>query len=234
MKSVWVGVLAVSVIAGAAHARAETRVGILGGADMTTLHQGEVLPTPGIHCDGFQYRRATQFAAGGVVELGWRGNLALRLEPMYAAKGSKYPDPVCYFPEPPGHVPTPTPTKENDLRLSYLELPVLLAVYAGRGRLGPYFVGGPIVGYLAGARVRRNGQEQDVHGLLNRWALGIAVGGGLRFTTGRAAVFVEGRYQLGLLGVGASGSYRPVSPQYASSRARGPQILAGITCGVGH
>jgi hypothetical protein len=91
-----------------------------------------------------------------------------------------------------------------------------------------------IVGYLASARLRRDGQEQDVRGLLNRWALGIAVGGGLRFTTGRTAVVVEGRYQLGLLGVGASGPYRPVSPQYASSRERGPQFLAGITCGVGH
>jgi outer membrane protein with beta-barrel domain len=233
MKSVWVGVLAAAVIGGAAHAHGETGVGILGGADMTTLHQERVLPTPGIHCDGFQYRRATQFAAGGVVEVAWKGKLAVRLEPMYAAKGSKYPDPVCYFPQPPGHVATPTPVKENDLRLAYLELPVLLAVHAGRGRLRPYFVGGPIVGYLASARVRRDGQEQDVHGLLNRWALGIAVGGGVRFTTGRAAAFVEGRYQLGLRGVGASGPYRPVSPQYASSRARGPQFLAGITCGVG-
>jgi Outer membrane protein beta-barrel domain len=233
MKSVCVGVLAASVIAGATNALAETAVGILAGADMTTLHQGRVLPTPGIHCDGFEYRRATQFAAGGVVEVAWKGNLALRLEPMYAAKGSKYPDPVCYFPQPPGHVATPTPVKENELRLAYLELPVLLAVYAGRGRLRPYFVGGPIVGYLASARVRRDGQEQDVYGLLNRWALGIAVGGGLRFTKGRAAAFVEGRYHLGLSGVGGSGPYRPVSPQYASSRARGPQFLAGITCGVG-
>ncbi len=123
--------------------------------------------------------------------------------------------------------------KENDLRLSSLELPMLLAVYAGRGRLGPYFVGGPIGSYRASARLRRDGQEQDVHGLLNRWALGITVGAGLRFTAGRAAVFVEGRYQLGLLGVGASGAYRPVSPQYASSRERGPQFLAGITRGVG-
>jgi hypothetical protein len=234
MKSMWVGVLAVSGIAGVAVARAETRVGILGGADMTTLHQGDVLPTPGIHCDGFHYRRATQFAAGGVVELGWKGKLALRLEPMYAAKGSKYLDPVCYFPEPPGHTSTPNPVKENDLRLSYLELPMLLAVYAGGGRLGPYVLGGPIVGYLASARLRRDGEEQDAHGLLNRWALGIAVGGGLRFINGRSAVFVEGRYQLGLLGVGASGPYRPVSPQYASSRQRGPQFLAGITWGVGH
>jgi hypothetical protein len=234
MKSSWVCGLAASVIAGAALARAETRVGILGGADMTTLHQGDVLLTPGIHCDGFHYRRATQLAAGGVVELAWKDKLALRLEPMYAAKGSKYPDPVCYFPEPPGHVPTPTPTKENDLRLSYLELPLLLAVYPGRGRLGPYFLGGPIVGYLGSARVRRDGQEQDVHGLLNRWALGIALGGGLRFTTGRGTVFVQGRYQLGLFGIGASGPYRPVSPQYVSSRERGPEFLAGVTYRVGH
>ncbi len=56
--------------------------------------------------------------------------------------------------------------------MSYLELPMLLAVHAGRGRLGPYLVGGPVVGYLASARVRRDGQEQDVRGLLHTWGAG--------------------------------------------------------------
>ena len=232
MKSIWVAVLGAFVILGAGRAAAETRAGLLGGVGITTLHQGQVLITPGIHCEGFDYKPATHLVAGGVVEFGWGGKLALRLEPTYATKGSNYQDPVCYYPPPLGYVPTPG--KENDLRLSYLELPILLTASADRGRLRPYLLGGPIVGHLASASELRVGQVQDVSGLLKKWAVALALGGGLRYTVGRGAAFVEGRYGLGLLSIGASGPYRPVSPQYASSYDRGPQFLAGVTFGINH
>jgi hypothetical protein len=234
VKLVWVAVLTGSLISGAGRAHAETRVGILVGVGITTLHQGEVLLTPGIHCGGHDYNPTTHFAAGGVVEFGWGGRLALRLEPMYGAKGSHFEDPVCVGPRPPGYVPPPR--KRNDLRLSYLELPVLLVVSTDGGRLRPYLLTGPTVGYLASASQLREGQEQDVSQFLRRWDFGVGVGGGLRFTKGKTTAFVEGRYEFGLLSVGESihtPSYNRLGP-YDSSDNRGAQFLAGVTYEISH
>ena len=71
-------------------ARAETRLGALGGVGFTTLHQSgsENFAT-------FDDRLVIRAAVGGVIELRWAGRTSLRLEPLYAGKGSRYQDPDC-------------------------------------------------------------------------------------------------------------------------------------------
>jgi hypothetical protein len=131
MKPITVAVLTGSLVLGAARSRADTRAGILGGLDVANLHQ-----TASSFLI-FDYRSTTRLALGGVVDFGWGGRLGLRLEPMYVAKGSHYLDPGCPCLRPQGYVPL-----QNDLRLSYLEMPVLLLVSLGRGRLQPYLLAG--------------------------------------------------------------------------------------------
>jgi hypothetical protein len=117
-----------------------------------------------------------------------------------------------------GYVP-----KQNELRLSYLELPVLVALSLGRGRVRPYVLAGETVSHLASARRRRDGQEYDLKPGLSQWDLGVDLGGGCRFATGRATPFAEIRYRFGLISIDDSASHN-----------RGAQILAGLTYEVSH
>jgi hypothetical protein len=192
--------------------RAETDAGILGGIGVANLHQ-----TPSRFLL-YDYHSTTRLAAGGLVELSGRGRWAVRLEPMYAGKGSRFLDPRCPCLRPVGYVP-----KQNDLRLSYLELPLLVAFSLGRGRARPYVLAGETVSHLASARRRRDGHEIDLKPQLSKWDLGVDLGGGCRFATGRASPFVEIRYRFGLISIDDS-----------SSHNRGAQILAGLTYEVSH
>ncbi len=86
MKLISVAALMAFLMSGVGLAHAETRVGILSGVGITSLHQGEVLLTPGIHCGGHDYNPTTHFAIRGVVEFSWRDRLALRLDPCTARR----------------------------------------------------------------------------------------------------------------------------------------------------
>lgn len=210
MKALTTAGLTLLVVLGAMRARAQTGAGLLGGMSVANLHQTSSSFL------FYDYHSTTRLAGGALVELG-RGRWAVRFEPMYSAKGSRFLDPGCPCLRPVGYVP-----KQNDLRQSYLELPVLVTLSLGRGRLRPYVLAGQTVSYLTSARLRRDGQEADVRPQLHEWDLGVDLGVGARLTAGKAAPFLEVRYRLGLISI-----------DEANSHDRGAQILAGFSYEVG-
>jgi outer membrane protein with beta-barrel domain len=164
-------------------ARAEVRLGALGGVGFTTLYQSgsENFAT-------YDDRFVTRPAVGGVIDVLWAGRTSLRLEPLYAVKGSRYQDPACPCLRPAGYVP-----KDNDLHLSYVEMPILAVHTFDGGRWHPYLTAGLVPGLLTGARQVRDGREDDVSSLYQAWDLGLSLGGGLTHAPSRARPFVEAR-----------------------------------------
>lgn len=203
-----VGSALIALLTGMGTARAETRVGVLAGFGLTRMEQTR---------SGLFYTFDDRFlpgvTAGAVVE--WRGaaRLGLRTEPLYSLKGSRYQDPACPCLRPVGYVP-----KDNDLRLSYLELPVLLTLSLGQGAWRPYVLAGPTAGFLAGGHVTRDGVETGIRDEFKKWDLGYSLGGGVRHRPGRFAPFLEARYTGGLVHVDES-----------SRRNQAVQVWVGMT-----
>ena len=194
-------------------ARAETRLGALGGIGFTTLHQ-----SGSEHFATFDDRLVIRAAVGGVIELRWAGRTSLRLEPLYAGKGSRYQDPDCPCLRPTGYVP-----KDNDLHLSYLEMPILAAVTFEEGRWHRFLTAGLTPGLRLSARAVRDGQEFDESPNLRGWDLGLSLGGGITYAAAHAWPFVEARITVGLLAVDDS-----------SRRNVAVHLLVGVTLPVSH
>jgi hypothetical protein len=162
----------------------------------------------------------TFFAAGAVVEIGLSRRLSLQLEPMYMQKGERI-DIHDFLGE----------DVSASLRLSYVELPVLLKLSRSTGRVRPYVIAGPSVGYRTGVRLKDEitGEDEDPADAdenLRKWDFGVAAGGGLTVPVGRAAAFVEGRYTWGLVNLDKE-------DQELTLKNRGIQVLAGFTVPIG-
>jgi hypothetical protein len=203
-------VLAAALCFAAAPARAEVTVGVVGGANLARLFQADAHPFAQA-----DYGWVARFAAGGLVEFAGHGRLALRLEPTYVGRGSQFPDPSCPCLRPPGYVPG-----HNDLRLDYVDLPVLLLTSLGSGPSRPFLVTGLVGSYMAGAAARRNGVDQaaDPTLYLRRWDMSVALGAGAPVITRGVLLRLEARVAVGLLPIDES-----------SSRNLGLQLLAVLT-----
>jgi hypothetical protein len=203
-------IIAVFVLTLATSVSAETRVGLQGGVNLASIR---VTPAE----SGFTFSTLTRPGVGGLVDVGLDDRLSVRLEPMFLGKGSRFriePDALFGNQEVTGR-----------FRLSYLELPVFLRLSAG-GRLHPYVMAGPTVGYLLKAKARgKAGDEetdQDVKDDFKKLDFGLGLGGGVRVPVGGASLFVEGRYVLGLWNV--------TNDTYNSKlRTKGYQVGAGLT-----
>ena len=204
--------VSVAVLAAPAAARGETRAGVVAGANFARLFQTDDHPF-----EQAEYGWVARFAGGGLLEFRGRGRLALRLEPAYVGRGSEFPDPACPCSRPVGYVPG-----HNDLRLDYVDLPVLLLTSLGSGPSPHgYLVTGIVGSYLAGATARRDGVEQpDAKQYLRRWDVGLALGAGVPLTTRYVALRLEARVAVGLLPIDDS-----------SSRNLGLQLIAVLTRG---
>lgn len=195
--------------ASAAPANAEARMGILGGASFSTF---QTSPQE----EGLDFGTRTGLVAGAVVDVGLGRRLTLRLEPAYAQRGSELV--LLLFGE----------ESRGTLKLEYLELPVLLKVGLGSGRIQPYLIGGPTLAYKLSAKTQAEGESEDVSESFQRWDFGIAAGGGLEFPAGSARVFLEGRYNFGLMNTTAGEDAKDFS-----SKNRGPQVVVGVTFALG-
>ena len=188
----------------AAPVGAESSIGVVGGVNLATFHE-----TPAE--EGVTFATRSLFEAGAVVDIGLGRRLSLRLEPMFLAKGSNIN--LDFFGK----------TDTASLRLSYVELPVLLSLSLGSGSVRPYVLAGPTVGYLTGAKATdQTENDKDVLSMFVRTDLGVSFGGGLRFPADKAQVFVEVRYSLGLKNVAKDSGDVIV-------KNRGVQVAAGVT-----
>jgi hypothetical protein len=209
-RRVTLSLVAVPVLTLATAASAETRIGLLGGVNVAGLRL-----TPAE--SGLSFSALTRPTAGVVVDVSLNDRLSLLLEPMFLGKGSRFriePDGFLF-----------KESVAGSYRLSYLELPVLFRV-SGRGKVQPYVTAGPTVGYLLGARIRGQSEsmevEKDDKEDFKKLDLGLDLGAGVRFPAGRASLFVEGRYVLGLWNV-AQDTYD------SKLRTKGIQAAVGLT-----
>lgn len=104
-----------------------------------------------------------------------------------------------------------------DLKLDYIEIPVLLVVPIGTGDIAPYLFGGGAVAFETGCTFSAEStgvsfdvdcDDNDVDLEVERKStdFGAVFGAGLRLPAGSGSFLIEGRYTLGLADLDDSGS----------------------------
>jgi opacity protein-like surface antigen len=122
------------------------------------------------------------FTAGFFGSTRLAGPLYLDFEVLVTTKGTKYD--FADF--------------ENELRLTYLELPVLARVGVLRaGAVTAYVSGGPSFAFKLKEVQKEAGEETSVDDEVKKWDIGIAMGGGVSF----GSWVVDARYTLGLIDI---------------------------------
>lgn len=175
--------------AGADGAAAQAAVGIKAGANLAGLSGGDGTET------------VTGLAAGAYLGFGLGDRLALQIELGYGVRGG---GDVAI-----GANALDDAASPSDLRLSYVEVPLLLrAGYPGE-RLLPSLFLGPYAAFLTSCRLTLEDGSEGACDDEDRSAwfeprgtdYGMVVGGGLDLAMGESTVFVDVRYALGLLSI---------------------------------
>jgi opacity protein-like surface antigen len=196
-------------------AGAQHRIGFVGGLNLANV---SLDPDPD---PGFDLKNRTAFGAGGVLDLRLAENVALRFEPMYLQKGTKVEGNVDAV----GKV-------EQTVKANYLEMPVLVKLALGTSTTKPYLMAGPTIGFLLSAKTitKAAGQEEeeDIKEFVKDIDFGLDFGAGVSFPAGNNAIFVEGRYALGLTNVNDD----PDDPD-TKIKTKGIQFMAGISFPLG-
>jgi opacity protein-like surface antigen len=187
------------------------------GAQQLTIgvHGGVNLARPETE-DGADSGLATLPVLGASAELGFAGQLGLRVEIEYLRRGGK----VTVIP--PGQPPT-----ETEYSLTYLALPVNLRYDAGSGAFAAYgFVGTTFGALLAANQRRSGGDEEDVSDELAGLDVTFDLGAGIGWrVTPAIAVLVDGRYSLGLIETARDDAVLAT----ASWKARDIKVTLGVT-----
>lgn len=173
----------------AARAEAQSAMGVKAGANFASL-SGAV-----------ESESMTGFSAGAWLGFGLGDRLAVQIEGVYAVRGG-------------GGIPIGANALDDtaapsDVRLSYVEVPLLLrAGYPGERLLPSVFIG-PYAAFLVSCRLSLDDGTQGECDDEARasWfnprstEYGLMVGGGLDFALGESTIFVDARYALGLLSI---------------------------------
>lgn len=179
-----------SALALAGTVEAQTAVGVRVGMGHTSLTGSQ------------QPDALTGLAVGGYFGLGLGDRVAVQLEVGYNERGG-------------GGVMVgenqldPDGGTASDIRLRYIEVPVLLrAGYAGARFLPSLFIG-PYVGFLTSCELTPAGgnggacddQTRDAWFNPRSTDWGLVAGGGLDFALGESTIFLDARYALGLFAI---------------------------------
>ena len=165
----------------AAPTPARVRFGIAGGVNLATLD---------VNDDGEDFiENRIGLVAGGAVIVPLAPNFGLQPGVLLTQKGAEYD--LSEF-----------DIDEFSIRLTYLEIPLLLRVNATTsGQVAPYLVVGPALAFLLKAETVLDGEDEDIKETTSSFDLGLAVGGGLEIAMGGAAATIEARYTHGLINV---------------------------------
>jgi opacity protein-like surface antigen len=186
-------------------AAAQLRAGVIGGINFARM---KYEPDTATDVSG-----RTVFGAGVVVSLGLGEDSLLQLEPMYLQKGAVRMDEGV----------------ENEIRLAYLEVPVMLRFDLSDARTHPYIMAGPTFGFVMSAMVSSStGEERDMKDEVKSLDFGLGFGAGVHQSMGGSALFLEGRYVLGSADInGLAGSLNP------DVKTSGIQVFLGYTILLG-
>ena len=193
-------------------ASAQQRVGFVGGLNLANL---DAVDKDGDIFDPNLSNR-TVFGLGGILDLSLRRNISLRLEPMYLQKGAKQEDIGIRF------------------ELAYFEMPVFLKLTFESSTIQPYLMAGPSLGLILRSRFVSPEVELNVIDALNSIDFGLGFGAGVSLPIGKNAIFVEGRYTLGLANIADEGKASDGVNEFEIEErtvfeTRGIQIMLGIT-----
>lgn len=162
---------------------AQTQVGLRAGLNVaTTTNSVEADDLEAPWRPGLVIGLATSFRAGE--------NFAIAPEFNYVQKGSKLEG--SYSP-----IGTAFPFNEEfDVKLNYIELPLLFRAHFG-DVLGGYVNAGPTFSYLFSGEFVRDGEDEDFEvedASFNRFQLGAAIGGGVALNTEIGTFLIDIRY----------------------------------------
>lgn len=175
-----------ALAAGAAPAGAQAAVGVKAGAALASLSGAQ------------DSESRTGLVAGGYLGFALGDRLAIQIEAVYAVRGGEG---VGI-----GANALDDAAEPSDIRLSYVEVPLLIrAGYPGE-RLLPSLFLGPYVGFLVSCGLTlSDGSEGDCDDEARAaWfnprstEYGLLFGGGLDWAVGESTIFIDARYSLGL------------------------------------
>lgn len=163
-------------------------------------------------------RSITGFAGGAYFRFALGERLGIQIEVLSIQKGAD--------------LRAEDPADNIDVRLDYLEVPLLLHVPIGASEtFTPYAVAGPTVGFETRCRATRpEGQAEDCSAAgFERSSpdFGLAAGGGLAFLLGPGILLLEGRYTWGLTDLNVA------ADDTGSIRNRSAVLTAGFVVPLG-
>jgi outer membrane protein with beta-barrel domain len=199
----------------AAPARAQ-RFGLIGGATLTHVDMTDsAKPASDI------YHGKVIGVAGVVMVFPVASRVAVRTDLMFMGKGQTISAGALNG-------------QPGSLDLNYFEIPVFGVVDLLGGRIRPYVLGGPSVGFLLGAYIYDPVLQgsTDFKYAFNSVALSMNAGGGVAFVTRVVRFFIETRYARGLNNIEPDVITFPGGTTGAnteSMKTRGAQILIGVS-----
>jgi len=126
-------------------------------------------------------------AFGGLLGFVISPGMTLDTDVLYIRKGAKW---------------TEMDAEQNEVdvtaKFSYLVLNPMLRFAVQNEGLRPYFLAGAEIGFLLDAKLDSDVAEVDVKDETKSTDFGVNFGAGLEFPSGSSAIFIEGRYALGL------------------------------------
>lgn len=199
MSVVLIGML--TLMAPPTQAQLVVDIGVIGGVN----YAGASLDADGVEFDDSNIFR---LGFGLVLDAGLKQGPGLRIEPMFLQKGFE--------------------VSSSKIKLSYLEVPVLLRLAIDGGMAKLYVMGGPSVGLLLSARESQDGEfgsDEDVKDDYKNFDFGLIGGAGISIPMNMIAFFIEGRYALGLSDI--------LDFDQVKVKNRGLQVFSGITLHLG-
>jgi hypothetical protein len=166
----------------------------------------------------------TKFTGGGFIRFDM-GRFGVQPELMYVTKGTKFSE------------SEQGTTFEAELRLDYIEIPVLFVLPFGTGTgVAPHVYAGPAFAFEAGCSVGFSGGgidasvdcdegDEEFIGERNKFDVGAMVGGGISVPMGPGAVLLEGRYNFGLMNL--------IKDSDETARNRSGAVLVGYSIPIG-
>ena len=184
----------------------QVEVGILGGATFPDLSIDPDDPD-------VSYDTRTGFTAGGILVINITRAFALQLEPSYTQKGARAD----------GVEREGFGVQKANVRLSYIDVPVLLKFSMGNTSVNPYLLAGPSISFLLSSKLDFDNEEittEDLKNITRDIDFGVNFGAGVSLALGNNQLFFEGQYNLGLIKIDEVESL--------SFKTRGLQFKTGV------
>ncbi|MBN2031224.1 PorT family protein [bacterium] len=193
-----------------------SKIGVIGGVNIANVS---------IDADSVTTSSITGLGIGGVLDLALSENVSICLEPMYLQKGTKQ------------DMQEEITTINVQMKVNYIEIPILLKILLGSGNAKPYIMAGPTIGFVMSANMEVSflgmTAEGDIKDLMESLDYGVSFGGGIGFAMGNNTFFVEARYTMGLADVFKGGEFQGDIIPDEEVKTKGIQIMGGFCVPLG-